>query len=48
VTPSGKLLKAVEKEINRNYPDFSRAVHPGSVAKQRWLVQVSTLAEASR
>jgi len=46
VTPSGKLLKAVEKEINRQLPRLPRARFiRAALQNNGWLVQVSTLAD---
>ena len=46
VTTSGKLLKAVEKEIARQLPKLSRrALVEADLEKSGWLIQVKTLAD---
>ncbi|MFO1487113.1 MAG: histidinol dehydrogenase [Verrucomicrobiota bacterium] len=46
VTTSGKLVNAVEKEIQRQLPKLSRrALIEADLAKSGWLIQVKTLAD---
>mgnify|MGYP005840134203 FL=1 len=46
VTPSGRLLKAVEKEIGRQLPRLARRKYIEPVLDHTWLIQVKTLADA--
>jgi histidinol dehydrogenase len=46
VTPSGRLLKAVEKEIGRQLPRLARRKYIEQVLDNTWLIQVKTLADA--
>lgn len=46
VTPSAKLLRAVEKEIRRQLPRLSRRAHIEKALRQNgWLIQVATMDE---
>ena len=46
VTPSGKLLKAVEKEISRQLPKLARREFIQRALGNAWLIQVKSLDEA--
>jgi histidinol dehydrogenase len=45
VTTAAKLLKAVEKEINRQLPKLTRRDYIKKVLENVWLIQVKTLAD---
>jgi histidinol dehydrogenase len=45
VTPSGKLIRAVEKELTRQLAKLDRAEHVRRALDNAWLIQVATLAE---
>ena len=47
ITPSGKLVKAVEKEISRQLPSLKRREYiERALQNNGWLIQVQTMADA--